>query len=169
MAIGNSLNPDCTVRACRTPRLFISILAKRLHPAVAAARTACRASLRCENHWPACHEPERAPRETGISLDEHVTSLVLQWSSIPPSWTSMKSDNVRDHRVRTEDLPFQNHAQAGLRVHRIVITRFLGLSSVSSIDRAILRHKPQGTDPSLPFQRKDLYQRTALNYSNRGG
>ena len=28
-------------------------------------------------------------------------------------------DNVRDHRVRTEDLPFQNHAQAGLRVHRI--------------------------------------------------
>ena len=95
MAIGNSLNPDCTVRACRTPRLFMSILAKRLHPAVAAARTACRASLRCENHWPACHEPERAPRETGISLDEHVTSLVLHWSIIPPSWTSMKSDNVR--------------------------------------------------------------------------
>ena len=33
-------------------------------------------------------------------------------------------DNVSDHRVRTIDLPFQNHAQAGLRVHRIVITRF---------------------------------------------
>ena len=31
--------------------------------------------------------------------------------------------NGSDHRVRTIDLPFQNHAQAGLRVHRIVITR----------------------------------------------
>ena len=32
-------------------------------------------------------------------------------------------DNVRDHRARTSDLPFQNHAQVGLRVHRIVIRR----------------------------------------------
>ena len=32
-------------------------------------------------------------------------------------------DNGSDHRVRTEDLPFQNHAQAGLRVHRIVTWR----------------------------------------------
>ena len=121
MAIGNSLNPDCTVRACRTPRLFMSILAKRLHPAVAAARTACRASLRCENHWPACHEPERAPRETGISLDEHVTSLVLHWSIIPPSWTSMKSDNVKDHRAGTSDHLLQVARKTRLRVHRIVI------------------------------------------------
>ena len=36
----------------------------------------------------------------------------------------VERDNVRDHRVRTIDLPFQNHAQAGLRVHRIVIRRF---------------------------------------------
>jgi hypothetical protein len=35
-----------------------------------------------------------------------------------------KRDNVSDHRVRTIDLPFQKHAQAGLRVHRIVICRF---------------------------------------------
>ena len=36
-------------------------------------------------------------------------------------------DNFRDHRVRTIDLPFQKHAQAGLRVHRIVIQRFFRL------------------------------------------
>ena len=41
-----------------------------------------------------------------------------------------RRDNVCDHRVRTEDLPFQNHAQAGLRVHRIVIPRFFVLLSV---------------------------------------
>ena len=35
-----------------------------------------------------------------------------------------KLDNGSDHRVRTEDIPFQKHAQAGLRVHRIVIPRF---------------------------------------------
>ena len=35
-------------------------------------------------------------------------------------------DNVSDHRAgtaRTIDRPFQNHAQVGLRVHRIVIQR----------------------------------------------
>ena len=36
---------------------------------------------------------------------------------------SRKRHNVSDHRVRTIDLPFQNHAQAGLRAHRIVIRR----------------------------------------------
>ena len=35
----------------------------------------------------------------------------------------IESDNVRDHRVRTIDLPFQKHAQAGLRAHHIVIRR----------------------------------------------
>ena len=34
-------------------------------------------------------------------------------------------DNGSDHRVRTGDLPFQNHAQAGLRVHRIVMSLML--------------------------------------------
>ena len=34
-----------------------------------------------------------------------------------------KRHNVSDHRVRTIDLLFQNHAQAGLRVHRIVTQR----------------------------------------------
>ena len=36
---------------------------------------------------------------------------------------SFRPDNGSDHRVRTIDLPFQKHAQAGLRVHRIVIPR----------------------------------------------
>ena len=36
-----------------------------------------------------------------------------------------RRDNVSDHRVRTIDLLFQKHAQAGLRVHRIVIHRRL--------------------------------------------
>ena len=35
----------------------------------------------------------------------------------------IERDNGSDHRVRTIDLPFQKHAQAGLRVHRIVIPR----------------------------------------------
>ena len=35
----------------------------------------------------------------------------------------LKPDNGSDHRVRTNDIPFQRHAQAGLRVHHIVITR----------------------------------------------
>ena len=46
MAIGDTLNPDCTVRACRIPQLFMSILAQQLHPVVIAALIACRASLR---------------------------------------------------------------------------------------------------------------------------
>ena len=36
---------------------------------------------------------------------------------------TLRVDNVRDHRVRTIDLLFQKHAQAGLRVHRIVMPR----------------------------------------------
>ena len=35
-------------------------------------------------------------------------------------------DNGSDHRARTSDRPFQNHAQVGLRVHRIVICQLLG-------------------------------------------
>ena len=35
-----------------------------------------------------------------------------------------ESDNGNDHRVRTIDLPLQNHAQTGLRVHRIVMSQF---------------------------------------------
>ena len=37
------------------------------------------------------------------------------------SFFKIERDNVSDHRARTSDHPFQNHAQVGLRVHRIVI------------------------------------------------
>ena len=37
IAIGDSLNPDCTVRACLVPLLFMSILARPLHPVVVAS------------------------------------------------------------------------------------------------------------------------------------
>ena len=39
----------------------------------------------------------------------------------------LEADNVRDHRARTSDRPFQNHAQVGLRVHRNVIRRSISL------------------------------------------
>ena len=60
-----------------------------------------------------------------IDLDRNPEPQATLWSCCGEidmdlcPWT--KRDNVRDHRVRTIDLPFQNHAQAGLRVHRIVI------------------------------------------------
>ena len=38
-----------------------------------------------------------------------------------------KRDNGSDHRAGTNDHPFQKHAQARLRVHHIVIRRFVHL------------------------------------------
>ena len=49
------------------------------------------------------------------------------------SFASRRRDNGSDHRVRTIDLPFQNHMQAGYFVHRIVITQ-PGNSRPSSIN-----------------------------------
>ena len=37
----------------------------------------------------------------------------------------LKRDNVRDHRAGTSDHPHQKHTQVRLRVHHIVIHRFL--------------------------------------------
>ena len=43
----------------------------------------------------------------------------------------LQVDNGSDHRVRTIDLPLQNHAQAGLRVHHIVqVSRSRGVVSL---------------------------------------
>ena len=63
-----------------------------------------------------------------------------------------ESDNGSDHRVRTEDLPFQNHAQAGLRVHRIVIPRspqrvltLLSLSPPKSVSKMTAVNEIQHT------------------------
>ena len=39
----------------------------------------------------------------------------------------IERDNGSDHRVRTIDLPFRKYAQAGLRVHHIVIWRVRAL------------------------------------------
>ena len=59
-----------------------------------------------------------------------------------------KPDNGSDHRVRTIDLPFQNHAQAGLRVHRIVMSRQV-------IDRSVVI-----ASPSQPRQEQSLHPET---------
>ena len=50
---------------------------------------------------------------------EHVSHALLRHHGT----LSSSRDNVRDHRARTSDHPFQKHAQVGLRVHRIVIRR----------------------------------------------
>ena len=62
-ALGDSLNPDCTARACRMPRLFMSILAKHLHPVVIASVDCFEYIRGNADHWRSCHEPERASRE----------------------------------------------------------------------------------------------------------
>ena len=86
MAIGDTLNPDCTVRACRIPQLFMSILAQQLHTVVIAALIACRASLRrreslasmsrtrtgISRDW---NRDGRAYHESGAALAEHPTIL----------------------------------------------------------------------------------------------
>ena len=93
MAIGDPLNPDCTVRTCRVPLLFMSILAHRLHPVVVASMD-CMSSISeatptIDEHGTnmdgyATNLLEHLPNlnETGIAPDEHVTSLMSRWSSI---------------------------------------------------------------------------------------
>ena len=117
MALGDSLNPDCTARACRVPLLFMSIFAKRLNPAVVAS-VDCMSSTSEVTPTIDEHDTnmdgyvtnllEHLPNlnETGISPDEHVTNLVSRWSSIPRAWHYLcrKRDNGRDHRVATNKL-----------------------------------------------------------------
>ena len=71
------------------PRLFMSILAKRLHPTVVAARIACRASLRWREPLASMSRTRTGSRETerdwncvgrachesGVTLVEHLTIL----------------------------------------------------------------------------------------------
>ena len=87
MALGDSLNHDCTVRACRVPRLFKLIFAKRLNPAVVAS-VDCMSSISEVTPTIDEHDTnmdgyvtnllEHLPNlnETGVAPDEHVTSLV---------------------------------------------------------------------------------------------
>ena len=119
MALGDSLNPDCTARTCCVPLLFMSIFAKRLNPAVIAS-VDCMSSTsevtptidehdtNMDGHVTNLLEHLPNLNETGISPDEHVTNLVSRWSSIPRAWHYLcrKRDNVRDHRAGTSDHPF---------------------------------------------------------------
>ena len=86
MALGDSLNPDCTARTCLVPLLFMSILAKRLHPNVVAARIACRAYLRWRESLASMSRTRtgisrdwnragRACHESGTALIEHLAIL----------------------------------------------------------------------------------------------
>ena len=45
---------------------------------------------------------------------------------------TLRMDNVRDHRAGTSDLPFLEHAQDRLRVHRIVIPRLLNFGEFAA-------------------------------------
>ena len=89
MALGDSLNPDCTARTCRVPLLFMSILAKRLHPVVVATRIAYRPPLRWRQSLASMSRTRTGSRETerdwncvgrachesGVTLVEHLTIL----------------------------------------------------------------------------------------------
>ena len=117
MALGDSLNHDCTVRACRVPRLFKSIFSKRLNPAVIAS-VDCMSSISDVTPIIGGHATnllEHFPNlnKTGIASDEHVTSLVSRLSSIPRAWHYLcrKRDNVNDHRTAAIDLQAEKAAR----------------------------------------------------------
>ena len=82
MAIGDSLSPDCTARACRVPLRFMSILAKLSHP-VAIASVDCMSSISAyvsitgeyvtnqNGHLTRLERAARACHESGAALIEH--------------------------------------------------------------------------------------------------
>ena len=86
MALGDSLNPDCTARVCRVPLLFMSILAQRSHPVVVASAD-CMSSISApvsitgehftnQNEHLARLESRRASMSrAGTALIEHPTIL----------------------------------------------------------------------------------------------
>ena len=99
MAVADSLNPDCTVRACRVPLLFMSILASTVAPCRYCVRGLHVEHLRgnadncrvCHEPERVSHEPARAPPESernwnlagrkchepGVTLVEHPASMAL--------------------------------------------------------------------------------------------
>ena len=97
----------------------------------------CKSTIQRQQVGLACqHRSQFSPREVSNTFPEVSEKEALENSLIyfTPNVGLLKSlstnqlslDNGSDHRVRTIDLPFQNHAQAGLRVHRIVIQRLDG-------------------------------------------
>ena len=133
MALGDSLNHDCTIRACRVPRLFKSIFAKRLNPAVVAS-VDCMSSISEVTPTTDEHDTnmdgyatnllEHLPNlnETGIAPDEHVTSLVSRWSSIPRAWHYLcrKRDNGNVHRAAANIIVSKSRTARGLWSPRVV-------------------------------------------------
>lgn len=75
-----------------------------------------------------------------------------------------KRDNVRDHRARMVDLPFQNHAQAGLRMHRDVIRRLEWVAvtrvrdglKIATLKTNPPRNKQQDTKQGVTKQEQSL-------------
>ena len=132
MALGDSLNPDCTARTCRVPLLFMSILAKRLHPVGVAARIAYRPPLR----W---RQSLASLNETGIASDEYVTSLASHWSSISRAshYLCRKRDNGSVHRDAASSIDFRIRATRGSACNALlsrVCSTFLRLLGRVSMD-----------------------------------
>ena len=86
----------------------------------------CRPEMGSEDHMKGFLTGDCGKHEFALSSQLR-SWLFLCANSIPSPWL-LKPNNGSDHRVRTEDLPFQNRAQAGLRVHRIVqVSRYRGV------------------------------------------
>ena len=87
------------------PLLFMSILARRLHPVVVAS-VDCMSSISAfvsitGEHVTNLLEHLPCLNETGIALGKQFTSLVPHWSSISRAWHHLrrKRDNGNVHRT----------------------------------------------------------------------
>ena len=102
----------------------------------------------CRENYPfvcsTIKSPDNVPIEFAIEKGASVRIVLLNYQSQKHKHQRSRSrqhaftallDNVSDHRVRTVDLPFQKHSQAGLRVHRIVIWRLSPLQRMQPLLR----------------------------------
>ena len=115
MAIGNSLNPDCTVRACRVSRLLKAILPNGCILSFVESWISCRASLR--NALP--------PDECCIAACQY--SVLLSFCTSPLSHCGQGSPCLKNWARR----PVALHAG-----HRSVATATLKLSSKSELSNS---------------------------------
>ena len=94
----------------------------------------------CRENYPfvcsTIKSPDNVPIEFAIENGASVRIVFLNYQSQKHKHQRSRSrqhvftallDNVRDHRAGTSDHPFQKHAQVRLRVHHIVIPRYLSL------------------------------------------
>ena len=145
IAIGDSLSPDCTARACFVPLLFMSILAQRLHPVVVAS-VDCLSSTsevtptidehdtNMDGYVTNLLEHLSNLNETGISPDEHVTNLVSRWSSIPRAWHYLcrKRDNGNVHRAAAKIIVSKSRAAHG-SVCNVLLSRYSATEHPSTL------------------------------------